>query len=91
MLSLKFFFPKSRPFIKNKTEVYFKPAIKTDVQSIGIGMGLEASKNTAVEQAHTHMCYEAEVGPEPRIPAEWHWEGAVEDLRRPCSSRRHTC
>lgn len=89
-------FPKSRPSTKktNKTkkpEVYFKPAIKTDVQSIGIPVGIEASKNMALKQAHAHMCYEAEVGPEPRTPAEWHWGGAVEDLRRPRFSRRHTC
>lgn len=44
-------------------------------------MSPEASKNIAVKQAHAHMCCEAELGPEPRTPGEWHWEGAVEDLR----------
>lgn len=56
---------------KQNTEVYLKPAIKTDVHSIGISMSPEASKNIAVKQAHAHMCCEAELSPEPRTPGEW--------------------
>lgn len=81
--------PKPRPFMKKQnTEVYLKPAIKTDVHSIGISMSPEASKNIAVKQAHAHMCCEAELGPEPRTPGEWCGGGAVEDVGRPCFPRR---
>lgn len=73
---------------KQNTEVYLKPAIKTDVHSIGIPMSPEASKNIAGKQVHAHMCCEAELGPEPRTPGEWHGGGAVEDVGRPCFPRR---